>query len=223
LRQGVAAERRISIEDADMRHGRKSRSLLVDGYKRHVLRALDSRLIVAVGVTPANAPEASVIDAIETDLAAQQCTLRALHIDRAYLASTLVQQRTETLAIFCKAWPVRQGPYFPKSAFQLDWEHAILRCPGGETMPFAPGGVVKFPAATCQQCALRERQQTPQGRAKLRERVAVEHALAHIGHWQGRRARYRGVRKNVFDLRRCAVIHNVHVLASLTERKEQAA
>ena len=94
LRQGVAADRRISVEDAEMRHGRKSRSLLVDGYKRHVLRDLDSRLIVAVGVTPANVPEASVTDAIETDLAAQQCTLRELHIDRAYLASTLVQQRS---------------------------------------------------------------------------------------------------------------------------------
>ena len=76
LRQGVAAERRISIEDAEMRHGWKSWSLLVDGYKRHVLRDLDSRLIVAVGVTPANAPEASVTDAIEIDLAAQHCTLR---------------------------------------------------------------------------------------------------------------------------------------------------
>jgi transposase len=248
MRQGVAAERRISVEDAEMRHGRKSRSLLVDGYKRHVLRDLDSRLIMAVGVTPANAPEASVTDAIETDLAAQQCTLRELHIDRAYLASKLVQQRTETLAIFCKAWPVQQGPYFPKTAFALDWQQHVLQCPGGVTMPFEPGSMVKFPAATCASCALRprcttsasgrsvsihpdeallqelrERQQTPPGRAKLRERVAVEHALAHIGHWQGRRARYRGVRKNVFDLRRCAVIHNLHVLASLTERKHQAA
>ena len=248
LRQGRAVERRISIEDAEMRHGRKSRSLLVDGYKRHVLRDLDSRLIVAVGVTPANAPEASVTDAIETDLAAQHCTLRELHIDRAYLASQLVQQRTDTLAIFCKAWPVHQGPYFPKTAFALDWHQHVLHCPGGATMPFTPGGIVKFPAATCAQCALRprcttsatgrsvsihpdeallqelrERQQTPQGRAKLRERVAVEHALAHIGHWQGRCARYRGVRKNVFDLRRCAVIHNLHVLASLSERTQQAA
>ena len=248
MRQGVAAERRISVEDAEMRHGRKSRSLLVDGYKRHVLRDLDSRLIVAVGVTPANVPEASVTDAIATDLAAQQCTLRELHIDRAYLASTLVQQRPATLAIFCKAWPVQQGPYFPKTAFALDWERHALQCPGGVTMPFEPGGSVKFPAATCAGCALRprcttsasgrsvsihpdeallqelrERQQTPQGRAKLRERVAVEHALAHIGHWQGRRARYCGVRKNVFDLRRCAVIHNLHVLASLTERTQQAA
>ena len=60
---------------------------------------------------------------------------------------------------------------------------------------------------------LRERQQTPQGRAQLRERVAVEHTLAHVGRWQGRRARYRGQRKNLFDLRRCAVVHNLHVLA----------
>ena len=60
---------------------------------------------------------------------------------------------------------------------------------------------------------LRERQVTPEGRAKLRERVAVEHTLAHVGRWQGRRARYRGTRKNLFDLRRCAVVHNLHVLA----------
>jgi Transposase DDE domain len=74
--------------------------------------------------------------------------------------------------------------------------------------------VVKFPATTCASCVLRERctksaagrsvsihpdeallqelrepQQTPQGRAQLRERVAVEHALSHVGCWQGRRAR----------------------------------
>ena len=60
---------------------------------------------------------------------------------------------------------------------------------------------------------LRERQQTTQGRSKLRERVAVEHTQAHVGQWQGRRARYRGLRKNLFDLRRCAVVHNLHVLA----------
>jgi transposase len=60
---------------------------------------------------------------------------------------------------------------------------------------------------------LRQRQQTPAGRAMLRERVQVEHALAHVGHWQGRRARYNGTRKNLFDLRRVAVVHNLHVIA----------
>jgi hypothetical protein len=42
LRKGVAKDRRISIEDAQMRHGRKSRSVRVDGYKRHVLHDLDT-------------------------------------------------------------------------------------------------------------------------------------------------------------------------------------
>ena len=60
---------------------------------------------------------------------------------------------------------------------------------------------------------LRHRQQTPEGRAQLRERVQVEHALAHVGHWQGRRARYRGTRQTLFDLRRVAVVHNLHVIA----------
>ncbi len=36
LIKGVAKDRRISVEDGQMRHGRKSRSVRVDGYKRHV-------------------------------------------------------------------------------------------------------------------------------------------------------------------------------------------
>jgi transposase len=60
---------------------------------------------------------------------------------------------------------------------------------------------------------LRERQASAAGQAKLRERTKVEHLLAHIGHWQGRSARYTGTRKNLFDLRHTAVVHNHHVIA----------
>jgi hypothetical protein len=59
--------------------------------------------------------------------------------------------------MFCKAWPVRQGPSCPKTAFERDWERQELRCPDGVTMPFASGGVVKLPGATYARCALRER------------------------------------------------------------------
>ncbi len=86
-----------------MRHGRKSRSLRVDGYKRHVVHDLDSGLVRAVGLTPANVPEANVTDALVADLARQAVTLTALHIDRAYLSSRLVRERAADLAIFCKA------------------------------------------------------------------------------------------------------------------------
>jgi hypothetical protein len=238
LVKGVAKDRRISVEDAEMRHGRKSRSVRVDGYKRHVLHDLDTGLIRAVGITPANVPEASVTGEISADLERQPVTLKELHIDRGYLSSHLVQERSDELEIYCKAWPVREGKRFSKQTFTLDWGRQMIRCPAEQEMPFQPGGVVHFPQGVCAQCPLkaqcttstkgrsvsihpdeallielRERQHTPQGRARLRERVAVEHTLAHIGRWQGRRARYRGTRKNLFDLRRCAVVHNLHVLA----------
>jgi transposase len=237
LRRGVAAERRISIEDAEMRHGRKSRSLLVDGYKRHVLHDLDLGVVRAAGVTPANAPEATVTASIAADLAHQSAVLGELHIDRAYLSSALVRERPPALAIYCKAWPVRRGPHFAKTAFTLDWDTHTLTCPNAVRLPFTPGGTVQFPADICAACPLRARcttsrhgrsvaihpderllqelrarQQTPLGRAQLRERVAVEHTLAHVGQWQGDRARYVGQRKNLFDLRRVAVVHNLHVL-----------
>jgi Transposase DDE domain/Transposase domain (DUF772) len=239
LRRGVARDRRISVEDGQMRHGRKSRSVLFDGYKRHVLHDLDSGLIPAVGITPANVPEASVTEAIAADLQAAGRTLAELHIDRAYLSSHLVRDRGDDLAIYCKAWRVRNtGGRFAKDQFSLDFTAGQLTCPAGAAMPFQPGKTVHFPKGTCAVCPLRprcttssngrsvaihpdeallaelrQRQATPAGRAKLRERVAVEHALAHVGHWQGRRARYTGTRKNLFDLRRVAVIHNLHVIA----------
>jgi hypothetical protein len=62
---------------------------------------------------------------------------------------------------------------------------------------------------------LRQRQTTALGRQKLRERINVEHSLAHIGQWQGVQARYLGLRKNLFDLRRMAVVHNLHVWARI--------
>ena len=239
LRRGVAKDRRISVADAEMRHGRKSRSVLFDGYKRHVLRDLDTGLVPAVGITPANAPEASVAGDVVADLDAAGWHLSELHIDRAYLSSALVRDRSPDLAIFCKAWRVRNtGGRFAKDQFTLDFAAGQLTCPAGVSMPFEPGKTVRFPAGTCAACPLRarcttsshgrsvsvhpdeallaelrQRQQTPEGRVKLRERVAVEHALAHVGHWQGRRARYRGTRKNLFDLRRVAVVHNLHVIA----------
>jgi hypothetical protein len=154
LIKGVAKDRRISVEDAEMRHGRKSRSVRVDGYKRHVLHDLDSGLIRAVGITPANVSEASVTEAISEDLASQGASLKELHIDRAYLSSLLVRERSEDLDIYCKAWPVREGQHFHKQAFALDWERQIIRCPAEQEMPFVPGGTVHFPADTCAQCRL---------------------------------------------------------------------
>ena len=154
----------------------------------------------------------------------------------------MVRDRPEDLTIYCKAWPVRNGDRYAKTAFTLDWDAGTIRCPNQVSIAFHPGATVHFPEEQRQTCPLRERcttsatgrsvhihpderllqelrdrQLTPQGGAKVRERVAVAGtrsrvSLAHMGRWQGQRTRYRGSRKNLFDLRRCAVVHNLHVL-----------
>ncbi len=198
LRRGVARDRRISVEDGDMRHGRKSRSVLVDGYKRHALRDLDTGLVPVVGITPANVPEAAVADDIAADLEAAGWRLSELHIDRAYLSSALVRDRGPDLAVFCKAWRVRNtGGRYAKDPVQhrLRRRAADLSRRGGhvhrawQDRALPERHMRGLPAARSlhdqQQRAqrvhpprrgaagLRRRQQTPEGRAKLRERTQV--------------------------------------------------
>ncbi len=155
LRKGVGPNRRISIEDKDMRHGRKSRNKCFNGYKRHVLKDLDLGVVRAVGVTSANQPEAEVTLSIETDLQSQKIKLEELQIDRAYLTSHLVKQRDSDLTIVCKSWRVRNGKLFDKTAFVLDWENSIIICSQGINLPFVQGQVVHFPKDECNICPLR--------------------------------------------------------------------
>ena len=57
IKKQVAPDRRISIEDKDMRHGRKSSSKTFNGFKEHLVLDLDSKVTREVVVCPANAPE----------------------------------------------------------------------------------------------------------------------------------------------------------------------
>jgi hypothetical protein len=59
---------------------------------------------------------------------------------------------------------------------------------------------------------LRKLVASPSGRERLRERIKIEHALARLSRKQGHRARYLGVRKNVFDLRRHAAVVNLEAI-----------
>jgi len=247
--RGVAADRRVSIEDPEMRHGRKTKSKRFNGYKQHIATDLDTALILACSVTPANRPEEEATPQLQFDLQNQGASLDQLHIDRGYINSTLVEDALVSGAdIICKPWNVRAGKpnLFKKTDFKLDMRSHIITCPAGEMEPFEPGQVVEFDPEVCGSCLLRAQcthsangkgrtvsiakdehlqkklrviQSTGTGRSQLRQRVGVEHRLAHISARQGRRARYIGVRKNVFDLRRAAAIQNLETI----QRRKLAA
>lgn len=240
IKEGVAKERRISVRDGDMRHGRKSKTSRVDGYKRHVARDLVSKVIVAVAVTPANRPEAEATDELLADIARQQREVTELQIDRGYLAARAVAMlHAAGVPIRSKPFPLRNGGRFTKADFHIDLAAGQVTCPEQHITPIRAGSVAHFATATCQACPsrarctlasksgrslaihehegmlleLRARRATPEGRAQLRARVDVEHALADIGRSQGDKARYLGERKNLFDLRRHAAIANLFAAA----------
>jgi transposase len=211
---GVAPERRIRVEDAAMRQGRQRRTVLGEGGQRHWRRDLDRGRGRTGGVTAATVPAATVTHEVAADRARQGVTLGERPIARVALSRRGGRERGAALTIDGRAWPVQHGPHFPKTAFALAWDQPTIRCPQGQTRPCGPGGTVPCAATTgaagpgrdrCptstagrrvrihpderRLAALRERQLTPGGRATWRARVAVAHRLAHLGHWQGDRAR----------------------------------
>ena len=68
IRQGVAADRRVSVQDGEMRHGRKTKSKRFNGYKRHIAADLDADLILACAITPANRPEEEAAPLLQQDI-----------------------------------------------------------------------------------------------------------------------------------------------------------
>jgi hypothetical protein len=249
LREGVAPERRCSIEDPEMRHGRKSKHKRFNGYKRHLATSLADDLILAGAVTPANRPEDEAAAPLKADIERQGLgPIDALYIDRGYLSSPVVPAVLKAGGtVLCRPWGLATGEVFSKHDFQLNLRAKTLTCPGGHTESFRLGSVVEFPAAECDRCPLRaqcttaapghgrtvslgedepfqhrlrQRAATRAGRAQLRQRVEVEHRLAHLGARQGRRARYKGGRKNLFDVRRTAAVLNLQTLQRKTEAQE---
>jgi hypothetical protein len=146
--------------------------------------------------------------------------------------------QSEGGTVFAKPWAVRaiKPGLFSKADFRIDLRAETITCPAGEVEPFEPGETVHFDPEVCGACPLRANctqaasgkgrsvsiakdeaqqkkfrklQETSSGRATYRERVAVEHSLAHIAARKGASARYIGVRKNLFDLRRASAIQNL--------------
>jgi len=238
VKQGVAKERRISVRDGEMRHGRKSKSSRVDGYKRHLAVDLATKLIVAAAVTPANRPEGEASDGLLRDVEKQGFTVEDLYIDRAYLLAEAVEvRRFWDMRVHAKAFPLRNHGRYTKADFRLDFTDGTITCPTGAVVPLVRGSIARFPTSACGPCEQRERctkapsrhlsihreepflvqlrarQKTTEGRADLRLRVGIEHRLAAVGGPKRRRARYVGARKNLFDVRRHAAVANLHVAA----------
>lgn len=134
--------------------------------------------------------------------------------------------------------PQAPGERFGKSAFQLDLAAGTVTCPAGQvcrTATESKDGTRHFHfGKLCANCPLREQcttaksgrtvqvhpqeallqaarafQDTAAGKALLRERSAVEHALAMMAHLGAGQSRYRGREKTHFQMQLTATVVNL--------------
>jgi hypothetical protein len=113
---------------------------LFNGYKRHIAMDLDTGLIVACAVTPANRPEEEAAPDLESDIERQGRAIWELYIDRGYIASPVVG---EVLAAggqgICKPWVPRNGTRFTKAEFKINMRAMTITCPAGGGGAHRPG------------------------------------------------------------------------------------
>jgi len=251
LLKGTAPDRMPSLGDKEMRHGRKSKANKFTGYKRHFGLIEDCNLVAGAIALPANIPEQKATKPLLSALS-RHGDVVILDIDRGYLGSKEIPILHEKgVLIRCKSWPTPNQNRFSKQDFQIDLKQNQVTCPSGNTVQILSqkhGKRAHFSFKLCSSCSLqsqctkskhgrriqiheqeqflqilRERQNTPEGRASLRERVSVEHSLARLQQKQGSRARYKGIRKNTMDLRRYAVLNNLFEIKRYEEKQRQAA
>ncbi len=178
IRKGTAPGRVISITDPEARHGRKSSSKVINGFKTHVIGTIESQFVTGLAVT-----EASTHDAEPTLRLVEQAAAGGLQPgealgDAAYGtgANRRACAQVGTTVRAKLPAPSHSGS-LPKLAFDIDLDRKRVTCPAGVTTDVF--SLVKDPAGgdtrvarfhfdkrTCSDCPRRHEccSQTAKGR-----------------------------------------------------------
>ncbi len=208
IRQGVASDRVVSVVDPEMRHGRKSPSKRVDGYKAHLLTDHHSEVVLGVAVTPANDPDGPEAAPLVAEAKAAGVPVVEVLGDTAYGDGDTREAVEDVGArVTAKTQPPATTGRFVKPDFVIDPDTPSATCPAGHRTTHQGRStdhqgrrvvILKFAAATCAACPLRPRCTTnPEGRS-----ITLNFHEARLQEARAEQARTRTRRK----LRRRAVI-----------------
>lgn len=183
--RGVAADRVISTEDPDARHGHKTQARGYDGYKGHIAEDPDSEIITNTKVTPANVGDGAVGAELIDDLLDQSQPVDEAPAktakrsdnrsrkkkkrrkpkvfgDSAY-GSGEFQQHLEDNDIDSGCKTQRPSPppggLFAKDRFDVDLDTDTVTCPNGVTVAIRRGKTggrgLAYFGGNCATCPLR--------------------------------------------------------------------
>lgn len=209
LRQGVAPDRTVSVHDPEMRHGHTSNGTVDSGHKAHVAVEVTSDVITAVDLTAPAAADGAQVKALleQTQQIAGRPLEQALG-DTAYSSRIgLTHAHDAEVELVTKMPSPPEGRHGP-GAFQVSEDGTTAQCPAGvasaQVKRRGAGTLHVWASESCGACALkpacttaaartrlvppdfherrrRERYaRSEEGRALLRQRMAVEHAIGRL-------------------------------------------
>ena len=198
IKEGTAKDRVVSVNDPEMRHGRKSASQRFNGHKAAVAVEIESQLIVGVEVRAGNAgDQQQALELVEQSERVAEAEVEETVGDCAYGGGPTRRAFADAERPLTAKVPVStNGDRFPKSELGIDLEKQEVRCPAGQTTSDyhaakGGGGYFAFAAATCEACPLRAQCVSGQGPRTISvpaEEALQQQARAHNQTEAGRKS-----------------------------------
>jgi len=171
LRQQAAGDRLISMTDPDMRHGRKSASTLIAGYKAQVVASVLFGFILLTRVIRANQHDGEILPQLLEGLS--RLGVQPSHVigdhaygtlkNHAHMAERNAKGLIAPQELVARMARPQNGGRFTKDQFLVDLEQRTVTCPMGQvctTMRWASreqerGWEFAFAASSCGACPRR--------------------------------------------------------------------
>lgn len=134
LKEGVAEDRVVSVQDPEMRHGRKSRAKRFDGHKAALAVDPESELITAADVLAGNAPDnEQALELVEQSEENTGLAVEETLGDCAFGDGTTRQEFADAERKLTAKVPDRPNTgQIPKEDFRLDLTTKACTCPAGQ-------------------------------------------------------------------------------------------
>lgn len=166
IAKGTARGRIISITDPEARHGRKSSSKTIQGFKTHVIGTIESQFVTGIAISDAATHDAQPTCELLDQTQKVALTPTALVGDGAYGAGSNIRACNRR-GVEMRAKPPRPSTKtaIPKQQFHIDLQQMTVTCPAGQTATEpslyfdkdcglqAP--MFRFAKQQCQPCALK--------------------------------------------------------------------
>lgn len=246
LKQGVAKDRVISVEDPEMRHGHKTSSGKFNGYKAQVMMDEQSEIVTNIDVTFGNRPDGeSVGQMIEGSLVKPGAIMGDTAFGTLEARDSIEAQQVKVVAPLPMGG--KKADKFGKHDFQIDFVNKTCQCPAGQVTSKTREKdnqilAYVFPKQTCNKCALRDHctkhgkgktltmheqeerrreiikeTETVEFRELYRQRSKIERKNAHLKRYGMRKSRYMGIDKTLIQLAFTAAVVNLKRIFTLTK------